>query len=137
MPSFEYIVCSLQSQLFWGAVSEGYDFVDFTNKYMRSKTAGRMDHEWSHLHSMSPFYILEELEDEFTILPKKNDDDGEAFVKWAGWLYRYWHYYTGESSASIVEQASPELLQRMYYAYHCLDWKDTIDAIKEINKSKE
>ena len=53
---------------------------------------------------------------------------------WAGYLYRYWHFYTGESSKEIYRQADAETINTMYYGYHTLDIKMAIDLLKENSK---
>ena len=36
-------------------------------------------------------------------------------------MYRYWHFYTGESSKVIYKQADAQTVNAMYYGYHTLD----------------
>lgn len=54
---------------------------------------------------------------------------------WAGYLYRYWHFYTGESSKVIYKQADAQTVNAMYYGYHTLDIEMAIDRLKEVKKS--
>ena len=45
----------------------------------------------------------------------KNDDIfTENQLYWIGYLYRYWHYYTGESSREIYRQAPVCTMKRNY-----------------------
>ena len=53
---------------------------------------------------------------------------------WAGYLYRYWHFYTGESSKVIYKQADAQTVNAMYYGYHTLDIEMAIDRLKEAKK---
>ena len=50
---------------------------------------------------------------------------------WAGYLYRYWHFYTGESSKTIYRIADADTINTMYYGYHTLDMEMAIDRLKE------
>ena len=55
---------------------------------------------------------------------------------WAGYLYRYWHFYTGESSREIYKQADAQIVNTMFYGYHTLDIEMAIDRLKEAKKKR-
>ena len=61
---------------------------------------------------------------------------GEPFDReimyWIGYLYRYWHYYTKESSRVIVKQAPPKTMAENYLTIHTMDPKMAIDELKEM-----
>lgn len=61
-------------------------------------------------------YLLEEVASEAALSTK-----GEVFsldvLYWMGYLYRYWHYYTGESSAQIYRQAPVKTMKRNYLMF--------------------
>lgn len=133
MDSFDFYLCDMQANLFVLSGEKGYDFNDFTNKFMNSETAWSLDQKWSPLHGMGEAYCMEELEDSCHI--KQGTSLGEDFYRWVGYLYRYWNRSTKELSRDIVSQSPPELLSLIYYSFHCLDWDDVITQIKEGNKN--
>ena len=51
---------------------------------------------------------------------------------WAGYTYRYWHYYTGESSRDIYKMAGAETMSECWLGFHTLDVEMAIDDLKEI-----
>ena len=53
-----------------------------------------------------------------------------------GYLYRYWHYHTGESSAKIFKQAPVATMKRNYMMFHTMDPVLAIENLKEIHNQK-
>ena len=66
---------------------------------------------------------------------------GEVYQKdvlyWIGYIYRYWHYYTGESSAKILRQASATTMKRNYLMFHTMDPVVAIEDLKELHQQKK
>ena len=54
-----------------------------------------------------------------------------------GYIYRYWHFYTGESSKEIYKQANAELMNALYLAYHTMSPEMAIDRLKESYQQKK
>lgn len=52
-------------------------------------------------------------------------------------IYRYWHYYTGESGSKILRQAPAAVMKRNYMIFHTMDPVLTIEDLKEIYKQKK
>ena len=50
---------------------------------------------------------------------------------WAGYVYRQWHYLTGESSKEIYKQANAATMNRSYFGYHTVDVSVAIEWLKE------
>ena len=55
---------------------------------------------------------------------------------WIGYIYRYWHYYTGETSKQIYAIADAELMAESWLGFHTLDVEMAIDNLKEIYQLK-
>ena len=51
---------------------------------------------------------------------------------WSGYLYRYWHFLTGERSAEIYEQASARRMAQCYAGFHTLDPAMAVEDLKEL-----
>ncbi len=55
---------------------------------------------------------------------------------WIGYIYRYWHYYSGEDSAKILRQAPVETMKRNFMIFHTMDPVLAIEDLKEIHNQK-
>lgn len=56
---------------------------------------------------------------------------------WAGYVYRYWHFVTGESSKEIYKQAPAETMNTNYLMFHCMSVELAIEDLKEIHQQKQ
>lgn len=132
LSSFEIQLCDIQGRLFELALETKLDMSDFIEKYMNSETAAYFDLPYDRLQWAGEEYILENLQDEAAV---KTDDDPKYTreeVYWIGYLYRYWHFYTGESSKEIYLQSPAELMKSCYLGFHTLDPGMAVDDLKEI-----
>jgi hypothetical protein len=50
------------------------------------------------------------------------------------WAYRYWNFYTGESSREIYKQAPAKTMKVVYLMYHTMSPEMAIDRLKEAYK---
>ena len=55
---------------------------------------------------------------------------------WTGYIYRYWHYYTGESSKAIFQAAGAETMNNCWLGFHTFDVEMAIDDLKELYAQK-
>ena len=82
-------------------------------------------------------YIMERIYDE---LKDKLKSGGEIYDRetmyWAGYVYRTWHYYTGESSKEIYKQAPAKTMRVTYFPYHTMSVEMAIDRLKESYREK-
>ena len=73
---------------------------------MTSATAKALDSRYNCMQWMGEEYLLEEV---LSGAGEALSGTGEVFPKdvlyWIGYIYRYWHYYSGEDSAKIFRQA--------------------------------
>ncbi|MBR5292158.1 MAG: hypothetical protein IKU32_04485 [Clostridia bacterium] len=76
------------------------------------------------------------MEDE---LAEQLTKDGDIFDKetlyWIGYIYRYWSFYTEESSKEIFKQANARTMNVVYLMYHTMSPEVAIDRLKESGKS--
>ena len=65
---------------------------------------------------------------------------GKVFDKeilyWTGYLYRFWHFATGEDSKDIYRQAPAETMSRNWLIFHTLAPEVAIEDLKEIYRQK-
>lgn len=135
--TLELLLCDMQGQLFELSADKGYSSEKFVKAFMMSSFAESLDSDFNHLQWAGKEYILELIEEEFS---DKLTIDGKIIDKeilfWAGYVYRYWHFYTGESSSKIYKQAPLSSMKATYYAYHTLGVELAIDKLKETYREK-
>ena len=125
----------MQGALFEMSGREGYDSETFIRVFMHSGIAEGLDSDFDYSQWAGKEYLMERMQKEY---PEGFSEQGTVFdsetLYWAGYLYRYWHFYTGESSKEIYRQADAETINTMYYGYHTLDIEMAIDLLKENSK---
>lgn len=129
--SQQFGLCDIQGRLFELALKNGYDCKDFIEKFMNSKTAAALDQTYDRLQWAGEEYILEELNEEVGGLKKAGAIYHNEIMYWSGYIYRYWRYYTGETSKEIYSIANIETMATGYLGFHTLDVIMTIDRLKE------
>ena len=125
-------LCDIQGRLFELAVKNGLDSPAFMETFMNSKAAAALDDVYDRLQWAGEEYILVELDDEVGGLKKAGVIYSTEVMYWAGYTYRYWHYYTGESSRDIYKMAGAETMSECWLGFHTLDVEMAIDDLKEI-----
>ena len=130
--SLQMTLCDTQGQLFELAAERGYASETFIKAYMTSAVAADMDKEFHHIQWAGKAYILSRMGDE---LADQLIKDGEIYDKealyWMGYIYRYWHFYTGENSREIYKQAPAKTMNVVYLMYHTMSPEMAIDRLKE------
>lgn len=134
--NFDFKVCDIQGRAFEMSVAKRMDSYDFIKKFMKSEVASELDMEYSHMQWAGEEYMMEVLEDieDIKIGGQVLDKDK---MYWIGFIYRYWHYYTGEKSARILKQAPAKEIATSYYMFHTMDPEMAIENLKEIAEQKK
>jgi hypothetical protein len=129
-------LCDIQGRLFELSAVKGYCSADFIKDFMHGATARSLDSAYNRMQWAGEEYLLDEIAEESNlkavghVLPRD-------VLYWIGYIYRYWHYYTGENSAQIYDLAPPETMQRNYCMFHTMDPVLAIESLKEISRQKE
>lgn len=55
---------------------------------------------------------------------------------WTGYTYRYWHYYTEETSHEIYKTADAKTMNECWLGFHTFDVEMAIDDLKELYRQK-
>ena len=55
---------------------------------------------------------------------------------WTGYIYRYWHYYSGENSKDIYKIADAKTMNECWLGFHTLDVEMAIDDLNEIHRQR-
>lgn len=122
----------MQGQLFELSVKKGLDSEAFIKAFMLSDIARDLDSKFNHMQWAGKEYIMERILDE---LKDELTTGGEIYdtetMYWAGYVYRSWHYYTGENSKEIYKQAPAKTMRITYFPYHTLSVEMAIDRLKE------
>ena len=129
-------LCDIQGRLFELSLTHGYDSPAFINTFMNSRAAAALDDTYDRLQWAGEEYILEELEEESGGLKKAGETYPAEVMYWAGYTYRYWHYYTGETSQEIYKTADAKTMDECWLGFHTLDVAMAIDDLKEIFDQK-
>ena len=138
MNELQLKMCDIQGRLFELSADKKYGSANFVKTFMTSEVAKALDSKYNRMQWAGEEYLLEELVD---ISEDKITNEGEVYSKnilyWMGYLYRYWHYYTGESSKEIYKQAPASVMNSMYLMYHSMSPEMAIDRLKETYKRKK
>lgn len=129
-------LCDIQGRLFELALKNGYDCPLFIETFMNSRAAAALDDVYDRLQWAGEEYILEELNEEAGGLKKAGRIYSREVMYWTGYTYRYWHYYTKETSSEIYKTADAEMMNNCWLGFHTLDVEMAIEDLKEIYRQK-
>ena len=137
MDELQLKLCDIQGRLFELSAEKKYSSAAFAKAFMTSDTAKALDSEYNRMQWAGEEYLLEE------VVSAAGDSlaaDGEIYdtdiLYWIGYIYRYWHYYSGEDSAKIYKQAPVETMKRNYMIFHTMDPVLAIEDLKEIHNQQ-
>ena len=138
MDELQLKLCDIQGRLFELSAEKKLPSTAFIKTFMTSETAKALDSRYNRMQWMGEEYLLEEV---LSSAGNALSGAGEVYQKdvlyWIGYIYRYWHYYTGESSAKILRQASAATMKRNYLMLHTMDPVVAIENLKEIHTQKK
>ena len=133
---FQLQQCEQQARLFESLDRRNVDARPFIRAYMNSKAVEGLDADYDRMQWAGEQYIFEEVMEEAGLKADPNCEryNTEALF-YAGWIYRYWHYMTGESSKEIFRQADEtEILGS--YGLHIEASELAVEDLKNCAKQK-
>lgn len=133
MDTLSLKLCDIQGRLFELSVDKGFNSETFIKVFMKSDIAQYLDSSFNFYQWAGEQYILDDLNDRYKLI-KDNDTYDLETMYWIGYIYRYWHFYTNESSKDIYKQAKAKTMNTNYLMFHTLDPSIAIDNLKEIYK---
>ena len=136
LDSLSLQLCDIQGRLFVYACEQGCASVPFVEAYMLGYTAAAFDRPYDRAQWMGEEYLFEEVDEASGGLPRTKDSFPEETLFWMGYTYRYWHFYTGESSREIYATASANTMALVYPGFHTLDVEVAIDRLREMGSEK-
>ena len=138
MNELQLKLCDIQGRLFELSAEKKYNSAEFIKAFMTSDTAKELDSKYNRMQWAGEEYLLEEV---VNAAADALTTDGEIYsadvLYWIGYIYRYWHYYSGEDSAKIYKQAPVETMKRNYMIFHTMDPVLAIEDLKEIYEQKQ
>ena len=138
MDELQLKLCDIQGRLFELSAEKKYNSAEFIKAFMISDTAKELDSRYNRMQWAGEEYLLEEV---VNAAADALTTDGEIYsadvLYWIGYIYRYWHYYSGEDSAKIYKQAPVETMKRNYMIFHTMDPVLAIEDLKEIYEQKQ
>lgn len=136
MNELQLKMCDIQGRLFELSGVKGYDSIPFVKAFMTGDVAKGLDSKFNRMQWAGEEYLLAELA-ENAQLPAGGTVYDQEVLYWAGYLYRFWHYTTGEDSKEIYKQASAETMSRNWLIFHTLAPEVAIEDLKEIYRQRK
>lgn len=100
-----------------------------------SDVARGLDSKYNRMQWAGEEYLLAEIVDTAELTKGGSAYDKEILY-WTGYLYRFWHFNTGEDSKEIYKQAPVETMSRNWLIFHTLAPEVAIEDLKEIYRQK-
>ena len=134
MTSIELQLCDIQGRLFKLSTRRGISSAEFIKVFMKSATAKALDSTYNRMQWAGEEYLLDEIVSSVgtEVFSKGGAILSKDVLYWIGYIYRYWHFYTGEDSAKIYKQAPYDIMKRNYMIFHTMAPELAIDDLKEI-----
>ena len=134
MTSMVLQLCDIQGRLFKLSVQRGINSAEFIKVFMKSATAKALDSTYTRMQWAGEEYLLEEVIDEAgDRFEKPGEVYSEELIYWIGYIYRYWHYVTGESSKEIYKQAPVNVMKQNYERLYMMTAEEVVEILKENN----
>lgn len=134
MTSIDLQLCDIQGRLFKFSVRRGISSTEFVKVFMKSATAKALDSSYNRMQWAGEEYLLEEVIDEAVDRFKKPGEVySEELIYWIGYIYRYWHYVTGESSKEIIKLAPVKVMKQNYERLYLMTPEEVIEMLKVNN----
>ena len=134
MNELQLKMCDIQGRLFELSADKKYCSSAFIKAFMTSSVAKSLDSKFNHMQWAGEEYLSDEIT---AIVGEENLITGGAILSkdvlyWIGYIYRYWHYYTGEDSVKIYKQAPYDTMKRNYMIFHTMAPELAVENLKEI-----
>ena len=137
MDELQIKLCDIQGRLFELSGEKRLPSAAFIRAFMTSNVAKELDSRYNRAQWMGEEYLLEEIRSAYS---DALSGVGEVFAKdvlyWIGYVYRFWHYYTGEDSSKILRQAPIDRMKRNFMMFHTMDPALAIEKLKEIHERR-
>ena len=131
MTDFDLKLCDVQGRLFVLSVTNGYGSDIFVKTFMKSVTAKELDSSYNCKQCFGEEYLFDEVIEMAGDVFKESDEVYSLeCIYWIGYIYRYWHYVTGESSKEIYKQAPIKVMKQNYARLYMRTPGEVIEVLK-------
>lgn len=139
MNELQLKMCDIQGRLFELSADNKYSSSAFIKVFMTSPVAKALDSKFNHMQWAGEEYLFDEItaSSDKDILINNGEILSKDVLYWIGYIYRYWHYYTGEDSLKIYKQAPFETMKRNYMIFHTMAPEVAVEDLKEIYFQKK
>ena len=132
MTDFDLKLCDVQGRLFVLSVINGYGSDIFVKTFMNSVTAKELDSRYNCKQCFGEEYLFDEVIEMAGDVFKENDEVySMECIYWIGYIYRYWHYVTGESSKEIYKQAPVKVVKQHYSRLCMMTPEEVVEILKK------
>lgn len=132
MTDFDLKLCDVQGRLFVLSVTNGYGSEKFVKIFMKSETAKELDSSYNCKQCFGEEYLFDEVIENARDIFKENDEIySSECIYWIGYIYRYWHYYTRESSEEIYKQAPVKAVKQNYARLCMMTPEEVVEILKK------
>lgn len=136
----EKAVCRKVGKTFELAAAKKYHPVEFTLKWLTSRTAFYLYEMNLNEIAQSAFYQLNSFEIE---MKKENFEfkmssgtDYSDVMYWCGYFFTYWMYQDDISGIELAEEYDIEEIMKCYETYHTMSCKTAVEKAKEDYKKQ-
>ena len=137
MDDLQLKLCDIQGRLFSLSADNNYASEIFIRKFMASSVAKDLDSTYNRMQWAGEEYLLAETVEICNYqIPQNGNIFSKDILYWIGYIYRYWHYYTGEDSRKIYQLAPVKTMKRNYMLFHSMSPELAIDSLLEIHLQK-
>lgn len=134
MTDFDLKLCDVQGRLFVLSATHGYGSEKFVKAFMKSETAKELDSRYNCKQCFGEEYLFDEVIGRAgNIFNEMDEIYSSNCIYWIGYIYRYWHYVTGEASKEIYKQASVKIMKQNYVRLYTMTPREVIEVLKENN----
>ena len=118
---FQMQQCWIQARVFERANKAGYDMAAFAEAFMNSSAAEGLDADYDRMQWAGEAYVLESVVNGAKLAPDSAAPkfDSEALF-WAGFIYRFWNFKTGEPSRAIHARFPLADVLSVYPGFHTI-----------------
>ena len=134
MTDFDLKLCDVQGRLFVLSATHGYGSEKFLKAFMKSETAKELDSRYNCKQCFGEEYLFDEvIECAGNIFNERDEIYPSDCIYWIGYIYRYWHYVTGESSKEIIKLAPVKVMKQNYARLYMMTPEEVIKKLKDKN----
>ena len=129
-----FILCELQAKAFEMSATMSLTSSEiFIRRFMNSQITKSLDSGDVLQTNIQAKDVLERIEEQYGSSEYGSVKYTENELYWIGYIYRYWHYVTGESSKEIYKQAPVKIMKKNYEKLYMMTPEEVIYLLKESN----